>query len=40
MFPFRYRVTELLARNQRLDKLQPAGNESARDIVLNNRCGT
>ncbi len=39
MFPFRYRITELLGRNQRLDKLLPAGNESARDIVLNNRCG-
>ena len=37
MFPFRYRITELLGRNQRLEKLLPAGNESARDIVLNNR---
>jgi hypothetical protein len=37
MFPFRYRITELLGRNQRLDKLLPAGNECARDIVLNNR---
>ena len=39
MFPFRYRITELLGRNQRPEKLQPAGNESARDIVLNNRRG-
>jgi hypothetical protein len=39
MFPFRYRITELLGRNQRPEKLHPAGNESARDIVLNNRRG-